>query len=266
MPIPPVPTVEDAGRWIVRYLKEGCKSEGSTYGFRLYLPNAVHKFLVETGVVGATDGYRAEHSPPFYRAAWELCRRGILIPGHGSYGNSNVIAGCDGNGYAITDFGEQWLREEDLDSTLPVEPGRLGQMLEASGGRFGAGFIERAQEAVRAYGAHAYFACCAMCGAAAESIMLALAIAKRGDEKAVLDMYVTRNGRSDIEKLVLRDADAVTQRAMPSYLGLLKHWRDSASHGRAVNILEAEAFTSLLLLLRFALFANDRWDTLTTAT
>jgi hypothetical protein len=136
-------------------------------------------------------------------------------------------------------------------------------MLEANGGRFGTGFLERANEALRAYGAHAYFACCAMCGAAAESIILALATAKRGDERAVLEIYVARNGRSEIEKLVLRGVDALTERSMRSYFDLLKHWRDSASHGRAVNILEAEAFTSLLLLLRFVLFANDRWETLT---
>lgn len=44
---------------------------------------------------------------------------------------------------------------------------------------------------------------------------------------------------------------------------LLKYWRDSSAHGKAVRIQEPEAYQSLALLLRFALFARDRWDTLT---
>jgi hypothetical protein len=34
---------------------------------------------------------------------------------------------------------------------------------------------------------------------------------------------------------------------------------DSGAHGRAVNITEAEAYQSLVLLLRFARWADDRW-------
>ena len=41
------------------------------------------------------------------------------------------------------------------------------------------------------------------------------------------------------------------------YTDLLKHWRDSASHGRAVHMTEAEAFGALILLLRFTIFAAE---------
>ena len=48
------------------------------------------------------------------------------------------------------------------------------------------------------------------------------------------------------------------------YLGLLKYWRDIAAHGKMSGIKDPEAYTSLALLLRFAQFANDRWDDLIT--
>jgi hypothetical protein len=44
----------------------------------------------------------------------------------------------------------------------------------------------------------------------------------------------------------------------------LKCWRDNAVHGTAFDFDEAEAFTALILLLRFARFADSRWDALTT--
>jgi hypothetical protein len=44
---------------------------------------------------------------------------------------------------------------------------------------------------------------------------------------------------------------------------LLNYWRDSAAHGRNSHIGENEAYTALLLLLRFAMFASDRWAELT---
>jgi hypothetical protein len=84
-----------------------------------------------------------------------------------------------------------------------MEPGRFGRMLADKGQRFASGFVERAQEAVRAYNAHAFLAACAMCGAAAESIILALAVVKTGDEKKILDQYVSGGGRGRLEKIIL---------------------------------------------------------------
>jgi hypothetical protein len=60
--------------------------------------------------------------------------------------------------------------------------------------RFGPSFQERAQEVIRCYGAHAYLACCTMCGAAAEPIFLATAIAKE-NEDTVLRQYSALGGR-----------------------------------------------------------------------
>ncbi len=103
-----------------------------------------------------------------------------------------------------------------------------------------------------------------MCGAAAESILLAAAISK-SDERTVLDMYNTSRGRSRVEKLLVGKAKGHIQREFPVFLSLLKYWRDEASHGGAAKISDNEAYTSLMLLLRFAIFVRDNWDELVTA-
>jgi hypothetical protein len=104
-----------------------------------------------------------------------------------------------------------------------------------------------------------------MCGAAAEAVTLALAIAKSGDEERVRREYDGASGRTRVERLLMAQQNAFVQRELPNYLDLLKYWRDSASHGLESPIQEREAFTSLLLLLRFAQFAVDRWADLTTS-
>ena len=76
-------------------------------------------------------------------------------------------------------------------------------MIAPFGPIFGSGFQQRANEAIRCYGAHAYLACCVMCGASAESILLNLAIAKDGDEQRVLNKYRAANGRRTLENLVI---------------------------------------------------------------
>jgi hypothetical protein len=43
------------------------------------------------------------------------------------------------------------------------------------------------------------------------------------------------------------------------YMSLLKYWRDQAAHGKLSGIKDNEAYTSLALLLRFALFVNENW-------
>ena len=129
--------------------------------------------------------------------------------------------------------------------------------------RFGPGFYTRAQEAIRCYGAHAYLASCAMCGAAAESILLATAIEKEGAENRVLSTYRTANGRTRVENIVIGQAREQLKREFLGLTGLLKYWRDEASHGLATSISDNEAYTSLAMLLRYAIVVNDCWGELT---
>jgi len=83
-----------------------------------------------------------------------------------------------------------------------------------------------------------------------------------GKRSAVLEMYSAAGGRGRIENLIIGKKDKSTQEEFRGYLSLLKYWRDIAAHGRTSGIKDPEAYTSLALLLRFAQFANDRWNDL----
>jgi hypothetical protein len=257
-------TEEDAFRYIVTFAREDAPARYSSYGYDLYLPNIMRAYLLEVhGVRDGETGWFPSVSPPFYAAAWDLCRRGILRPGINTWGTQSTEDGSAGNGYSITPFGRQWLEESDRDDYVPTEPGRFARMLDEIGALFGDGYRERAQEAIRCYGAHAYLACCAMCGAAAESILLAIAIAKSGDEKRILKEYASAGGRSRIENRALGRSHAGLRDEFRGYLGLLKYWRDAAAHGHAQGITDNEAFTSLAVLLRLSRCASDNWSDLT---
>jgi len=161
------------------------------------------------------------------------------------------LVGRDGDTY-------RWLAEADRDDFVPTEPERFAQMLAPYRERFGPSFQERAQEAIRCYGAHAYLACCTMCGAAAEAILLATAIAK-ADEVTVLTQYNASGGRRRVENVILGQARQELRDEYVGYMTLLKYWRDQAAHGKASGIKDNEAYTSLALLLRFAIFVNENW-------
>jgi len=257
---------EDAFHFIVLYLREGGKSEYSSYGYEFYLPNVMRDYLETVKKVPHhdTDQHLPRISPSFYAAAWELCRRGILRPGIKVYGGQATADGSSGNGYSVTPLGREWLQKAGQYEYVPVDPGRFARLLDNFSPRFGGGFRERCQEALRCYNAQAYLACCAMCGAAAESIILALAIQKSGDETKVMSMYSASGGRGRIENLIIGKKDKSIQDEFRSYVGLLKYWRDISAHGKMSGIQDPEAYTSLALLLRFAQFANDRWEQLVT--
>ncbi|MBK9924714.1 MAG: hypothetical protein IPP66_05405 [Anaerolineales bacterium] len=253
--------IEDVEKIIIQWVKDGAKTEYSNYGYDVYLPNVIRSLLAKEGIDAEREGQirKRELSPYFYAAAWELCRRGIIRPGVKIMGEQATVDGSSGNGYSITPFGKQWIDEGNRDAFIPTEPGRFAEMLAPYKQRFGPGFYERAQEAIRCYGAHAYLACCVMCGAATESILLALAIEKKDDEQKVIIEYSSARGRSKIENIVVGQVKENIRNEFHGYLGLLKYWRDEAAHGKSSDISDNEAYTSLALLLRFAMFAQDNW-------
>ena len=258
---------EDALLIIVDWLRKGSPGRYHNYGYDLYLPNVIMWHLIsEHPQLQGSPSERGQMMEPlfpyFANAAWELCRRGILRPGVKEYNTQATDQGSAGSGFSVTAFGQQWLSEEGS-IFIPTEPERFGQLLKPYVSRFGQGFHSRAQEAVRCYGAHAYLACCAMCGAAAESILLATAIAKEGDEDKVLKIYATANGRIKLENMLIGQANDHVKRNFKGFTDLLKYWRDEASHGKPSKISDIESYTSLAMLLRFAAFVNDAWDLLT---
>lgn len=257
-------TPSDATRLLAWLLRRPDHGNYGSYGYDLYLSTALRVYLERQYQLPQweLDAHIKPLMPGLYAAAWELCRRGIIRPGISQYGAQATASGASGEGYSITPFGKQWLAEGDKDDFVPVEPERFGAMLAPFQGRFGAAFNERAQEAIRCYGAHAYIASCAMCGAAAEAVLLATAIAKAGEE-TVLKEYLGTGGRKKIENRILGQRRKELVAEFQGYLALLKYWRDEAAHGGKSGIGDNEAFTSLAMLLRFALFADKNWTELT---
>lgn len=257
---------EDAFHFIVRVLRENMMPDmGSSYGYEVYLPNIIRHYLTSVSKMDHGDSQRhfRSVSPPFLAAAWELARRGILRPGVKEIGQQATDEGSAGCGFSVTPAGKKWLKEAGQYDFVPIEPGRFSRLLDSFAPQFGQGFQERAQEAIRCYGANVYLACCAMCGAAAESILLAVATAKKGSAEEVERMYLASGGRRRVEQFILGQQPKPIQEEFVGYMSLLKYWRDAASHGRRSGIADNEAYTALAVLLRFAQFANDRWGELT---
>jgi hypothetical protein len=129
--------------------------------------------------------------------------------------------------------------------------------------RLGSRFLQRASEAVQCHTFGAYIGCCAMCGAAAESILLAVAIEKTGDEDVTLTKYRAAGGRQKVVDIVVGQAKQAIAHPFRSATALLSYWRDEAAHGQASTISEIEAHEALARLLSFAQFVNTNWAELT---
>lgn len=258
----PVMTVEDATKIMIQFLRAPDHGMFGKYGYDIYLPALIITHMEKKGLRSEAEEYLRKYSPLFYAAGWDLCRRGILRPGVKKHGEQATHDGSAGNGYCITPFGRIWLAEARSDDFVPTEPERFGEILGKYKDKFGVGFHERGQQAIRCYGAHAYLACCAMCGAAAESIVLSLAIAKTGDEEKILKEYASAGGRLKLENLIIGKSKSRIKDEYSVHATLLKYWRDESAHGRASKIGDNEAYTSLALLLRFAMFVSDKWDEL----
>jgi hypothetical protein len=166
-----------------------------------------------------------------------------------------------GDGYSIIDFGAAWLANPDR--RVSGDPSRLSEVFDAFARTYGPGFSQRAHEAIRRHRTDNYLAACVMAGAAAESILLAVAIAKTKDEPKVMQDYAKTGGRGRVTKMVMADISTSTRRAFDAALQVLHYWRDAAAHGMATTIVEVEAYVSLTQLLRLAQFCSDRWQELT---
>lgn len=253
---------DDALQFVIHLLRNAPANRLSHYGYGIYLPKVITEYVYENEGLLRNEqvGNRRirELSPAFYAAAWELCRRGIMRPGITHFGEQATDSGGSGDGYSLTPLGESWLQEEHGEDYIPSDPNRFSQMLEPFQESFGRGYFERAKEAVKCYNANAFLACTAMCGAAAESILLAAAI-KMKPEEEVLSMYGGAGGRGRIEKLVFENANTYIKRTYPGFINVIKYWRDEAAHGQPSLISSDEAYTSPGILLRFSHFMRDHW-------
>lgn len=104
-----------------------------------------------------------------------------------------------------------------------------------------------------------------MAGAAAESAILAAAIAKSGDERSVLREYAKRDRRRHLIEMIFGgQPESLRRRYVEATFYLLAFWRDEAAHGTASEISEIDAFHSLTLLVRLAQFIHSHWAEITT--
>jgi hypothetical protein len=264
---------EDAFEFLVTYLAQipntiGQRSqpEQRPYGGEVWLPTIAAKFWASRNVV-VGDLSHSDAEPyvvPFYDAAWELCRIGVLRPGQFAPLGRSISGDFKGDGYSITTFGRNWIKKAERPLT-PTDPSRFAQVIAPFRKHFGEGFEQRALEAVGCYRTANYLSCCVMAGAAAESILLATAVARIGSEEEVLKDYRGASGRRKVSNSVLQGLKPGVTAPFQIGMDLLSFWRDEAAHGVRSNITEIEAYTSLGRLLRFAQSTADDWDALTGA-
>lgn len=200
---------------------------------------------------------------PFYDAGWELARRGIVRPGPAFPAFLGVHPSTEADCFSLTEIGREWIKQYDQQGPFPLDPSRFTRLVDPYGGRFGAAFIQRVTEAAGCYRSLNYLAACAMAGAACESILLAVAIAKIGDETATLRAYSARDGRKTVINQITSGARPFLKQAVETATNLLSYWRDAAAHGSATTISEFEAHDALSRLLRFAQLVDANWDPLT---
>lgn len=107
---------------------------------------------------------------------------------------------------------------------------------------------------MKAYHAGLYLACCTMCGAASESILLQLSIAEMTEAKA-LDIY-DKKGRTDLKTEFLASKHKRLREGFERHFHILGSARDDAAHGKVSQLKEHDAFVGLLALFRLAQFSD----------
>ncbi len=215
-------TTGDAVAFIVRGLREGDNKLAFQHS-DVYIPHVIQSYL-SSAMGRAVEAKEAtlrlpDLGPFFYDAAWELCRRGILRPGYEPPKASRAPGERGPNFYLPTTSGLNWLEEATQYDLALLEQGRFAKALAEFHQRFGDGYLERSQEAVRCYDSLAFLGCCAMCGAAAESITLKLAISRDGDEDSVLKVYQSASGRKRIEDIILKEQTSRIRRIVSVQMG-----------------------------------------------
>jgi hypothetical protein len=236
--------------------------QGQSHGGDLWIPHVVQGYWQSRPEQVASEELQDQHFLPFYDAAWELCRIGVIRPGEFAPRGWATDAGLfSGDTFSITKFGRAWLKDA---SQRPIaDPSRLSQVLQGFADRFGGGYAQRATEAVKTYRTGNYLAACVMSGAAAESILLALATAKIGDEAKVLIEYNTTGGRRRLTKRVSSNVSTTLASQLEAALQPLGHRQEGAGHSTMTTVSEVEAHIVLTDLLRLAQFVHDHWDELT---
>ncbi|MBF9051880.1 hypothetical protein GTA62_17600 [Roseobacter sp. HKCCD9010] len=248
--------IDEAIGLAVRALKE---SRSARYGYDYY-GRAVAEYAAEQETRHGQEqaNLTAEYTPLFEEAGWVLCLRGVLRPGV----RSMHAQAAEPGGYSMTSAAGARLQAIDDANVLVYQSGSLLDTFSGFAERFGEAFVQRAAEAVRCRDAGVWLASCVMSGAAAEAVLLAIAIAKTGDEEAVLSMYRRANGRRDVLNTIAGQAPQHRKDALQAFTGIIAVWRDEAAHGAATEITTANADEALRQLLHMCQWTMREWDAL----
>ncbi len=258
-------TLDDATKILIGWLKDSVNGAKpmllSNSGYDIHLPHLAATYLKKNYHLepdfGGTSIFN-KYSYLFYDAAWDLCLRGILrMSPKDNRSESNARNVAIGNGYSITPLGHQWLQQSKEEIFIPTDPSSFSNIISGYREAFGDGFMQRSQEAIKCYNGLAFLACCVMCGAAAEAILLSVAERKLGNLDEVLKIYKGRDGRSQLEKKIIGDKKEYIKEKFSILNNLLKFWRDEASHGAITEIGKQEALYSLQTLLFLAQFVSS---------
>ena len=265
-----IPHMDEARGFIIKILANHPVERGSRinqnlrpYGSDIWISAAVDQFYNDHHQIQIRDQNDESYYLPFYDAAWELARIGVLRPAQVAPRGMAMGGNFHGDGYSLTDFGITWVRAAAQNQPLPSDPSRFITVLAPFEKLYGHAFMQRASEAIHCHRTNNFLACCVMAGAAAESILLAVAIAKSGHENEILKKYRAAGGRGAVINFIVGSVAKGIAESFRVASGILSYWRDEAGHGQATTISEIEAFSALTQLLRLAQFVADNWDTFT---
>ena len=267
---------DDALDWIVRGIRLDPEvvslmpndPNPAKFGYEVYLPKLSTSFLESrltpeerrdhTKRTAFLSKHRKHVECAFAEVAWNLSLRNILRPGALHEGAQVTDAGNAGFGFCLTETGRAWVAARATQpepAPLPSE-GRATKLVQDLASVFGGGFLQRALECLLCYRTCAYFAACAMAGAAAESILLGLGFEVFGEE-STLAWYRRSRGRSELAKRLFSRLPAGIGDELTAYLGVISYWRDECSHGEERGVGEPESFIAWTYLLRLATRLRD---------
>lgn len=260
-------TEEDAYSFCVEYLQAvlAGKIRAQNFGgFDIYASQVLDSFCEHEKLTDHNDRLAAGAfvSRTLLSGLWQLCLRGILRPSVSNLNIQHCQERLPGASYSITEEGKRWLTNSDNLHML-LASRSFAELLCSNSDRFGIAYKERVVEAVKCFDTGCYLACCSMCGAACESIYLALAVSKKGDEAEVLKRYRSSDGRKQLQNIIEQNLPGGLIRSLKSGFEVVAYWRDCSAHGEVTNLGRSEARACLNILLTLVQTANDRWDDIT---
>ena len=231
----------------------------------LHIPDVVTSYWSNKGVTLDRAFTPASHArwTPFYDAAWELCRRGVLRPGNIASMAQGDQGPTTSDKYSLTEFGFAWLAASEREGWIPFS--QQVDLLRPIADRIGASFLPRAAEAIGCYQAGLYMAACAMAGAASEAVLLDLAMAIGPDRDEVLRLYLGSQGRREVLRIVDGRARGYVRGTIKLLAQDLGFWRDGAAHGEEARWGEVQAGHAIQQLIRLAQIIDGNWRDLTAA-